>query len=412
MQSAKQHVCPVEGRRFATKEALADHRRDVHNLGASAKAVAPRGRFRGGRGRGRTFRGRANLGFVPAPLSVPANESSNNRVHGEDRVTRYTAHRVGILLERIAIRSDMSPRLSSLSHAYQKMRWERCEIIVSPQAPLTTSGGYVAGFVMDPEDLSVTIEQLASSQGAVTKKWYETSSLVMPTTRMDYFTQFGTDVRLSSPANFWVISDGNPTQDVAIVVTVRWQVTFTKAALADTYSFTSSYSLTSVKSNYNMQINIDKNWSDDVSAMMPAVLPPTKQYLYYRVPTFMIEYAEGTGDTGTKQMHFVAYHPGTRRMYYSQDGTKIDNTPWQSDLDYQTLIPCGTTFKFAGTGNPSCLQQRPSSLLKASQDSIVLSEQQILFLENLLHSLAVGRRGSTASSLDCEIVKPPEQGPS
>lgn len=383
----KNHVCPLDGRKFASKAALEAHRRDSHgvqqNPSTSRAGNAKRGKRKVGGGAG------AGLpGVSVAPLRLPANSSSDIVVSGEDRVCARSVSASAVLISGFSVTPSLSDRLQTLSKAYQRISYESLTFYVTPQAPLTTMGGYVAGFVMDADDASVTLNQLSANVGAVTKKWYETAVVPMPRSPGQYYTGLGHEPRLSSPGTFWLMSDGLPNQTVQVVLSVKWKVRLSCATYGESLSFKTRGKIVSNPNNYDLKWQDDTtSLSEDFSSFVPPNLPTTSTgYHYFRVPTFNVEYSEGTGDTGTMQMHFIVYRPSDKRMYYSQSGTAIDTQSWQGSVAVQVLVPCGTLARYAGVGNSRCPQVEDfrSSHLRAPQEFSAELREIMSSLKSLL----------------------------
>lgn len=286
-----------------------------------------------------------------------------------------------------------------MSKAYQRIKYHSLQIIVTPQASTMIMGGYVAGFVMDPEDLLITSKTLSSVQGAVQKKWYEAAVVNMPHKPDLLYTSPGEEPRLTQPAVFWVCGEGVPNAALTYILTLKWDVTLSEPTVEkqDSYSFTMVGSIVSKKANYNLQWvkNQGAEGTDDVSELVPEGVKFEKGNHFWRVPTFNIEYSEGTGDTGTKQMHFLVY-TGDKRFYFSDNGVTIDKTVWQSNLGVQVCIPCGTFCKYVGEGNvcpPASLRLRSSELPEPSK-----SQERFLQLQRRLESLELSLRGLRLSS--------------
>lgn len=109
--------------------------------------------------------------------------------------------------------------MGTISRAYQRIRWNSVKVIVTPQASTMTNGGYVCGFIMDPEDKTITARDLSASQGAQTKKWYESAVVSMPHKPDLLYTSPGEEARFTVPASFWIVGEGAPSSDITIVVT-------------------------------------------------------------------------------------------------------------------------------------------------------------------------------------------------
>lgn len=309
-------------------------------------------------------------------------------VVGEDRIHVGDFLKDKLSIHHFEVNASQSIRLANLAKAYQRIRWDMVQVIVTPQVSVTTNGGYVAGFVMDPDDRAVTARQLSSVQGSQTKKFYETCVLKMPPKRELLYTSGGTDARLSTPAIFWMITEGYPSVNVPVVFTMKWRVTLSEPTVepAVDQSFVLEGKLLPKQDNYNLQYQPPVgSATDDCSAAFPLSIQNRKDDSYFRVPTFLIEYKEGTGDTGTVQAHFIVYRPTDKRCYYSASGEKIDQTAWQGDVNIQVVVPCGTFMKYEGSGNPcgGVSVTSPQSASPTSTDYTMLLDRYTLLLRNL-----------------------------
>nr|QKK82932.1 hypothetical protein 2 [Viola philippica permutotetra like virus] len=351
MNAERKHVCPSCGRKFKTKSALRQHESMVHPAVAKAPAMArPRRRRRNRNG---------GVGFLSAdiaPSKTPPVRGGSIRVTGEDRLSLVDIKKGASVFTKASILPAMSARLATLSRAYQRIKWNSVRVIVTPQASALVNGGYVAGFINDPSDLSITASDLTASQGAVTKKWYESSVVQMPKKADLLYTSSGDDPRLFIPAIFWVIGEGAPSADLTVVMTVMWDVTLSIPTVEDnaSTSFILTGELRPKAANYNLSYyaNPKSEASDDFSSQIPLILRNQPGYHYFRVPTFTIEYSEGTGDTGTIQAHFIVYYQADKKVYYSSNGRDIVKTNWQGNVEAdQCVVPCGTLCKYVGQGN-------------------------------------------------------------
>lgn len=405
---SKTHVCEIDNRRFHTRAALRQHIVASHPAPPAFQSQSRRGRggTRAQRARpNRRFSNRRVTGINVAPSNSMPAPGGGIVVSGEDRLGTFQAQTNSAVFQRFSISPGASLRLKAIAHAFQRVRWLSVEVRVIPQASLTVSGGYVCGFIMDPEDGSVTANMLTATQGAITKKWYETAIVRMPRKPDLLYTSVGSDPRLQIPAVFWVISNGLPTTATDVVVTMTWRVALSEPTVEseNSLSVMSPAGIWPIKSNYNL------SWKDkrgvfqvDFSSWMPsAINDSSSDYHYFRVPTFNIEYAEGAGDTGTVQAHFVAYRKEDHKMYYSSDGSNIATTVWQSTVDAtQCLVPCNTMLRYDGTGNLCGGRSRLSPSLGSisSQSTSKTLEMHIESLNQRLKMLEVELNERPSSS--------------
>lgn len=403
-------VCP---RSFKTAAALQQHVKDSHPTMAAPKTRNPsRGGFRGRRQTSGAYRKsgmRSSIGD-PAPSRIPPASGDSIIVTGEDRVDNFEMKKDSTLFKEYLVSPGISPRLSQIAKAFQRIKWRSLTAYVTAQASAIISGGYVAGFIMDPEDKSVTVDHLASNRGAVTKKWYETAIIRMTPTSELYYTSPGVDPRLEAPGRFWVISDGKPQSDINVVITFRWTCELSKATVERdaNFGFTLEGSIRAYKSNYNLQWKSKgaTEYINDCSGAIPSTILGVPGKHFWRVPSFNIEYKEGTGDTGTIIAHFIVYDISDKKFYWSQDGVNIGTTVWQGDLDEQIAVPCGTIFRYAGQGNicrATLASHRQSALPDSSNSSDIVNDLATT-LKRLLQVLPVGGELSREDSM--ELIPP------
>lgn len=383
----KSSVCSHCGKRFKNTSSLKQHEAMAH------KNITPSSRVP----RSRNRRSNRASGVDIAPSRIPPTKGGTIVVSGEDRLAAIDLKAKASVFSSVQISPGASSRLATLSKAYQRIRWNSVRLIVTPQASAMTNGGYVCGFIMDPSDEAVTAKDLTASQGSQTKKWYESAVLNMPSKPDLLYTSPGEDPRLNIPSTFWIISEGAPSSDLTVIVTFHWTVTLSIPTLEDisSSSFSLKGELRGKQSNYNLSYFPpgSTKGQDDFSSQIPDHLRTATQNQFFRVPTFNIEYSEGTGDTGTIQAHFIVYAPGDKKVFYSSNGRTIIETPWQGDVQAdQVCVPCGTYCKYIGPGNlcqtvrhplqPSPLKNRGTSLNEWSQFS-----QRLLQMERSLQEL-------------------------
>lgn len=320
----------------------------VERTSQSAKVRRGRGGRRGARN--------AGLGADIAPSRIPPPKGNSITVTGEDRLFALDIKKGASVFSNVDVSSGASQRLGTIARAYQRIRWNSVTVIVTPQASTMTNGGYVCGFIMDPEDRTITARDLSASQGSMTKKWYESAVVKMPRKTDLLYTSPGEEPRLSVPASFWIVGEGAPSSDITIIVTFLWNVTLHNPTLEDinNLSFTMKGEVRGKQDNWNLLWfpSTSSPGQEDFSSLMPEGVRALSGDHFFRVPTFTIEYSEGTGDTGTIQCHFLVYRSGDKRGYYSSNGRDVITIKWQGDVEAnQVLIPCGTYCKYVGQGN-------------------------------------------------------------
>lgn len=317
------------------------------------EAVHPKGRSRVRARRGGLSR---DGGIDIAPSREKPVPGDTITTAGEDRIGIFQVKSSQSLFKSYDIDSGISLRLRTLCRAYQRMKWLQCQIRVVPQAPVTTKGGYVCGFIRDPDDGAVTAQELSAAQSAITKKWYETAIVNMPRNVISewYFTSEGDERRTSSPGKFWVISEGAPSDSIDVIVTINWRVSLTQPTVerVSDYSFTSNFQLHPDLGKSTLRAYYNNVYTADFSSFVPDYIKTLNAKSAFRVPSFNVEYAEGTGDTGTIQCHYVIYDPNDKTMSSSNNAVNSVSA-WQSNIATQMLVPCNTLYKFVPWGD-SC----------------------------------------------------------
>lgn len=302
----------------------------------------------GSRGRRRRAVGRdGGVDIAPSRQKPVPGDTINTA--GEDRVGIFEVATSSALFKSYSIDSGTSLRLRILSQAYQRMRWDSCVIRVVPQAPVTTKGGYVCGFIRDPDDGAVTAAELSAAQGSVTKKWYETAIVPMPRVLNNewFYTSEGPEPRFVSPGRFWIIGEGAPSDNISVIVTINWRVCLTMPTVEhlSNFSFISNFEGWSSPGHSKIAIYKDGRMSVDASPFLPDGLDKTRKHVW-RVPSFIFEYSEGTGDTGTEWINYVIFDPSDKSLMASNDGKNFIAKVWQADVDKALLIPCNSVYKY------------------------------------------------------------------
>lgn len=156
------------------------------------------------------------------------------RLSGVDRVyngTLYTTLRPQTLLFESLITAGSFRRLATVAKAYQRIRFTQLRFSVEPQMPTSTAGGYVAAFVRDAADELHDIDSVTATQGSVTTKWWQGSTVSAPLPKRLLYTSTSKEVREYSPGKLVVWNDGPPTQNGSLTVFCHWSVELSEAGL-------------------------------------------------------------------------------------------------------------------------------------------------------------------------------------
>jgi len=133
------------------------------------------------------------------------------------------------------ITPSVAARLRTQASLFQKIEYAKLRFEIQTQAPTTVSGGYVVAFLHDPEmDVGTgetALRSLTAVQNTTTSKFWQSSVFNLQTTKQQYYTLSGQDIRLFSPGRLVVMVDGTPSEDVSITILMHWTVKFTRPAL-------------------------------------------------------------------------------------------------------------------------------------------------------------------------------------
>lgn len=337
-----EHKCNVCNRVFATRRALQQHKMAKHET----RAPVPRRSRRSVANRPRAPRGGMNVN----PAKVVKTPPQKIRVRGEDSFLNFKVKTTGETIQHKILDSNVSKRIGTMAKAFQRYRFLKAKFRVVPTCALTVSGGYVAGFVADPADKTVLADSLLSQQGACLSKIAESLVIDATAPKTLLYTSSSEEIRLQSPGSFWFITQGAPSAETTVVVMLEWEVEFSIPAFeeASEQSFYLPHNVWSKKGNYNLVWYDGDKEMQEWDTIVPTEIVRAKNKSFFRASSFDIEYAEGEGDTGSEQQHFIVYDPNDKKMYYSNNGSAIDTTPWQSDVQAKVVIPCQELCRYVG----------------------------------------------------------------
>lgn len=387
--------CPKCKKDFKSANALKQHESVKHGASVSA-------------GRRPRRQGIPRIrGIDIAPSRLSSVQGDTLVISGQDRVAAPLFKMGSTGYYSTAISVGVSPRLQTIARAYQRIEYMSCRMVGVPQVSVTTSGGFVAGFIMDPMDVHVTAATLSSAQGSMTRKWYESFDIRMPKKTDLLYTSAGTDLRLSSPASFWVITEGSPTNDVTLILTFQWTVRLSQPTVENVAddSFTLKGTLFSNQGNWALEYQkpCTQEKIDDFSSEIPLHIREVSGRHYFRVPSFIVNYdSEGASGVVADTMHFIVYDTSDKKAYYSSDGKTVNTTKWSAKAEEQDLLPPGTFFKYVGQGNV-CVAGPPPRQNSPLRDSLS-STDLLTAIERLLQQFSqCSRRGFPASLEELEL---------
>lgn len=174
--------------------------------------------------------------MVAMPSSARTHQTGGARERGRDRYIHVPEiqSKTG-LLTRVVFTPHQVFRLKHLAQAYQRYRVNKLTFHVVPMTSTSTAGGYIAAFIRDPEDIPSNSQApniLTATQGSVTAKWWETSTVSCgPSPDLYYTATAPSQERFSSPGSFCLAVDGVATQQGSMTIYVEYDVTFSMPGL-------------------------------------------------------------------------------------------------------------------------------------------------------------------------------------
>lgn len=147
--------------------------------------------------------------------------TGTDKLYGEDNVPQK--HRGEVLLA-IRINPASFPRLSRMASTFQKYRFLRMDFRIVSMASTSTSGGYIIGFIPDPDDLADTwtTEQLLSTPHCRIVKAWESATIGATLESKWLYTNTGMESRLYSPGIFVIMVEGSIPGTAPLSVYVDW----------------------------------------------------------------------------------------------------------------------------------------------------------------------------------------------
>lgn len=204
---------------FASEPALKQHKADFHGSGAKK----------------RKNRGPKSGANAPVAMAVSTKTQQTNLAHlsGQDyllHVENVSQLNSGSIVMDALIVPGLFKRLGEVAGVFQRIEWLSLVFKVVTQVSTATSGGYVAGFVRDPDDgvphssSLETLQWLTAQTGAVSKKWWESASVNVGGFKRLFYTTRGVETREYSPGKFVLVVDGQATQAGSVTVYCDWKV--------------------------------------------------------------------------------------------------------------------------------------------------------------------------------------------
>lgn len=367
-------------------------------------AGAPRGgRDSGGRGTG--------FGGKPAPVAiapsrVPLGFTGSMRERGVERhstinIAGGTAN--GYSLYSLRFDASVLPRLRRLSQTFQRIVYHSLKFTISGKAPTAVGGGFLAVFIPDPDDDNVTLERAASSQGNVPGRWWDEKTVVATVPKSRLYTSPSAELRLFSPGWFYLFVDGSPTSACSLTLEVSWDVTLDTPSLEEApkgpLSFSPSGPLRFASGAQNLT-----NSAATIADATKLLEPPIENDTWLKLPfVALVEYSEGSGDTGTLPFRYLWATKGNEtviKLYPREnlgDKTFQENgadVVWQANVTPKCFLVPGDSLEVvtppknvtrSRTHNQSSGSRRDSST-SSSSGSETLPRASSRSISNLLQS--------------------------
>lgn len=182
-----------------------------------------------------------------APVSKAIHVASKGtqaiRLKGTDRFAHIpnleSFGEKGVVLDVPLVPASL-PRLRNLAGSYQRIEWKKLVVRYEPMVPTAAVGGYVCGFIPDPEDDLQTgdpLERLLAHPGSkLTKIWQASTVVHKPLNDRLYTSQPPRgEVRLYSPGRVALVIDsavsGGKDVKCPLSVYIDWEVVLMEPSL-------------------------------------------------------------------------------------------------------------------------------------------------------------------------------------
>jgi hypothetical protein len=149
------------------------------------------------------------------------------RIAGTDRIDSGNISNHTVVGEKFIsslVTVGMFKRLQTVALAFQRIRWKRLVFKLVTQITTTTAGGYVLGFVQDPQDSVSDITGLMSCRGTVATKWWQSSSITVQLADRLFYTSDGMELREYCPGKIVAMVDGVSSSTGNYVLYADWEV--------------------------------------------------------------------------------------------------------------------------------------------------------------------------------------------
>lgn len=230
----------------------------------------------------------------------------------------------GTVLLDLEIHPGVTKRYSRMASTFQRVRYEGVRLHISAKGPSTSGGGYLVAFVADITD-HPSIENLGSFQGARTRKFWEDTDVPAMIANDLYYTspdvldEAGQD-RWWSPGKYVVMVDGAPNTNVSLTfhITLTAHLSIPSLEKEEKTDVGTSVILKNLrfKAGAHTLESLDTPAQENPNQLIAPI--PQDTPVIYKVPPFIMEYAEGEGDTGTIEFQYL--YVTTTHIGVSMDG--------------------------------------------------------------------------------------------
>jgi hypothetical protein len=296
------------------------------------------------------------MGRGPAPVAL----ATRARLVTTDRMAFTGTERVdavqatvqscaaGAYIFHITFDNTLLPRLAAVSRTYQRISYKLLQFDVCAQNPSSTSGGYAAAWVADPDDNILRSSNLLSHKGAVQRKWWEDAVVPGPVRPdQEFYTSLSVagSLRFHSPGQFVIICDNPPSQAIVMTVNCKYSVVLSQPSIESGAGDTPDV----IRAARDLRVCTGESWLQSTVGNFIGTAdlfdpPPTTESIYRLPYPIGIEFTEGTGDEGTVQCNFARFI--NNRAYLRSDWDKSlgSAVKWTAD-HHGTVLPVGSVLR-------------------------------------------------------------------
>lgn len=163
---------------------------------------------------------------------IGGNNTTSITIKGQDQlafIADTSNFEDGDVIVEEVITCQSFKRLAELAGSYQRVKWNKLQFKVQSQLPTATSGGYIAAFVADPDDViggsPSQRAELMSNKNAIAAKAYDMVKLDANVKGRSLFTSQTGESRLYSPGLFAMVLNGVISAHGSMMIWVDWDVT-------------------------------------------------------------------------------------------------------------------------------------------------------------------------------------------